>query len=338
VVRDDCAYLTLYERSYKCLTVSHTFSVTILLLNPIQILLGTVDIRNADASCPSWTTLKEVTTVGSSPTNGNTLTKGFVLDQDFVNCARVNDKIVVTSNTYAGWNEHFELKIESINQATNTIEMVGSTDKIFATQASSNIDNDNEEHLFPSEVALLSRNVIFEGQRQFKKEYFKIRRESDVNDMQWKSDLVSDVTTDFSSTDISNGFVQFTKSSGVGSIEVTYAQATKSTWLIGRIQDSNCKVQLKKNGAVVNTLPRGNFITRTFAVDVQAGDVVSLTEDSCMAAVISIEHESRMMDVDNTDPEDIHAAHFMVMHTPDVVQRIEGVQFDNMGQAGKLGR
>ena len=45
-----------------------------------------------------------------------------------------------------------------------------------------------------------------------------------------------------------------------------------------------------------------------------------------------------MMDVDNTDPEDIHAAHFMVMHTPDVVQRIEGVQFDNMGQAGRLGR
>ena len=305
---------------------------------PSKYSLGTVDIRNADASCPSWTTLKDVTTIGTSPTNGKTLTKGFVLDQDFLSCARVNDKIVITSNTYAGWDEHFELKIEAIDQASNTIEMVGSTDKIFATQVSSDIDNDDEEHIFPSEVALLSRNVIFEGQRQFKKEYFKIRRESDVNDIQWKSDLVSSVTTDFTSTDISGGFVQFTKLSGVGSIEVQYAHATKSTWLIGRTHDSNCKVQLKKNGGVVNTLPRGNFITQTFAVDVQAGDVVSLTEDSCMAAVISIEHETRMMDVDNTDPEDIHAAHFMVMHTPNVEQRIEGVQFDNMGQAGKLGR
>lgn len=300
--------------------------------------VGTVDIRNADASCPTWTTLKDVTTVGTSPKNGQTLTKGFVLDQDFVNCARVNDKIVITSNTYGGWDEHFELKIESIDVASSTIEMVGSTDKIFATQASSNIYNDDEEHIFPSEVAILRRNVIFEGQRQFKKEYFKITRESDVNDLQWKSDLVSSVTTDFTTSDISGGFVQFTKSSGMGSIELTYAQATKSTWLIGRVVDSSCQVQLKKNGVVVNTVPPGKHVTRTFAVDVQAGDVLSLTEDTCMAAIISIEHLTRIKDVDNTDPDDIHSAHFMVMHTPNVVQRIEGVQFDNMGQAGKLGR
>ena len=312
--------------------------IILLLHIPSKYSLGTVDIRNADSSCPTWTTLKDVTTIGTSPKNGKTLTKGFVLDQYFVNCARVNDKIVITSNTYAGWDEHFELKIESIDEVSNTIEMVGSTDKSFATQVSSSIDNDDEEHIFPSEVAILRRNIIFEGQRQFKKEYFKIRRESDVKDMQWKSDLISSVTTDFTTTDISGGFFQFTKSSGMGSIELTYAQPTKSTWLIGRVEDSSCQVQLKKNGVVVNTLPRGKFITRTFAVDVQVGDVLSLTEDTCMAAVISIEHQTRMMDVDNTDPEDIHAAHFMVMHTPNVVQRIEGVQFDNMGQAGKLGR
>lgn len=321
------------------LAVSHTFSVTILLVHiSSKCTLGTVDIRNADASCPTWTTLKDVTTIGTSPKNAKTLTKGFVLDQDFVSCARVNDKIVVTSNTYAGWDEHFELKVESIDTASNTIEMVGSTDKSFATQVSSSIDNDDQEHIFPSEVAILRRNVIFEGQRQFKKEYFKIRRESDINDLQWKSDLVSSVTTDFTTTDISGGFVQFTKSSGMGSIALTYAQATKSTWYIGRVEDSNCQVQLKKNGVVVNTVPPGKFMTRTFSVDVQAGDVLSLTEDKCMAAVISIEHLTRMMDVDPTDPEDIHAAHFMVMHTPNVEQRIEGVQFDNMGQAGKLGR
>ena len=118
----------------------------------------------------------------------------------------------------------------------------------------------------------------------------------------------------------------------------TYAQATKVTLVIGRVEGSNCQVQLRKNGVVMNTLPPGTHVVRTYSLDMQAGDVLSLTEDTCMAALISIEHETRMMDVDPTDIEDIHAAHFMVMHTPNVVQRIEGVQFDNMGQAGRLGR
>jgi len=51
---------------------------------PIVVAGGTVDIRNADASCPSWTTLKDVGTIGTSSKNGLTLTKSFVLDQDFV--------------------------------------------------------------------------------------------------------------------------------------------------------------------------------------------------------------------------------------------------------------
>ena len=191
---------------------------------PIVVAGGTVDIRNADTSCPSWTTLKDVGTIGTSPKNGQTLTKSFVLDQDFVECIRVNDKMLITSNTYGGWDEHFELKVESIDLASNTISMVGSTDKAFATEVSSSIDNDDEEHIFPSEVAILRRNVIFEGQRQVKKETFKIQRESDVNDLQWKSDFISSVSTDFSTSDISNGFLMFTKTtimgSAVGSVEL----------------------------------------------------------------------------------------------------------------------
>ena len=187
---------------------------------PIVVAGGTVDIRNADASCPTWTTLKDVGTIGTSPKNGQTLTKSFVLDQDFVNCVRVNDKMLITSNTYGGWDEHFELKVEAIDLASNTINMVGSTDKAFATEVSSSIDNDDEEHIFPSEVALLRRNVIFEGQRQVKKETFKIGRESDVNDLQWKSDFISSVSTDFSTSDVSNGFLMFTKTSGLGSVEL----------------------------------------------------------------------------------------------------------------------
>ena len=97
-------------------------------------------------------------------------------------------------------------------------------------------------------------------------------------------------------------------------------------------------MQLRKNGVVMNMLPAGTHVVRTYSFDMQGGDVLSLTEDTCMAALISIEHETRMMDVDPTDTEDIHAAHFMVMHTPHVQQKIEGVQFDNMGQAGRLGR
>lgn len=73
---------------------------------PIVVAGGTVDIRNADASCPTWTTLKDVGTIGTSPKNGQTLTKSFVLDQDFVKCVRANDKILITSNTYGGWDEH----------------------------------------------------------------------------------------------------------------------------------------------------------------------------------------------------------------------------------------
>lgn len=243
---------------------------------------------------------------------------------------------MITSNTYGGWDEHFELKIESIDTATNTIYMVGSTDKSFATEVSSNPDNDDEEHLFASEVALLSRNVIFEGQRQIKKETFPIRRESDVNDLEWKSDFVSSVVSDISSTDISAPFLQFHKASGMGSIAVTYAQSAKATWQIGRV--ASCNVHLKKNGVTVVAVPAGTHKVITHSVDVQAGDVLSLTEDSCMAALLSIEHEARVMPVDPNDPEDIHAAHFMIMHTPDVVQTIEGAQFDNMGQAGILGR
>ena len=298
-----------------------------------------MDIHAIESSCPSWTTLKDVGTI-PHPRTGQAVVKSFIFDDpDFVSCVRPNDKLLITSNTYGGWDEHFEWKAESVDLTSRTINMVGNTDRDFATQVSSSIDNYDGDHIFASEVAVLQRNVIFEGQRQFNKESFDIVRESDVNDLSWNSDFVSGVSMDFTETSSSNNFFQFSKSNGMGSIALTYSRAATTTWRVGRVENSNCQVQLKKNGAVVNTVPSGRYVTRTFAVSVQAGDVVSLTEDSCMAAVISIQHDSPyVMEADPTDPEDIHGAHFIILHTPNVVQRIEGASFDNMGQAGIIGR
>lgn len=304
---------------------------------PVVVAGGTVDIRAIDKSCASWTTLKNVGTI-SHPRTGQAVVKRFIFDDPgFVRCVRPNDKLLITSNTYGGWDDHFEWKAESVDLASQTIDMVGNTDRTFATEVSSSINNVNGEHIYASEVAVLRRDVIFEGQGQFKREFFNIKRESDVNDLGWNSDFVSSVRTDF--TETSSGiFFQFTKSKGMGSIALTYSRAATSTWHIGRVENSNCLVQLKKNGTVVNTVPRGSYVTRTFAVKVEAGDIVSLTEDTCMASVISIRHDARMMEADPGDPKDIHGGHLIILHTPNVAQHIEGVGFNNMGQAGNLGR
>ena len=38
------------------------------------------------------------------------------------------------------------------------------------------------------------------------------------------------------------------------------------------------------------------------------------------------------------DPNELHGAHLIVFHTPEVIQKLEGVEFVNFGQQGNLGR
>ena len=38
------------------------------------------------------------------------------------------------------------------------------------------------------------------------------------------------------------------------------------------------------------------------------------------------------------DPNQRHGAHLIILHTPGVIQKLEGVEFRNFGQQGNLGR
>lgn len=71
--------------------------------------------------------------------------------------------------------------------------------------------------------------------------------------------------------------------------------------------------------------------TRSFATEAGPGE-------PHFAAEVAVLDRDVIFEAKNDDPNENHGGHLIIYHTPQVVQTIQGVKFENFGQAGILGR
>jgi len=62
------------------------------------------------------------------------------------------------------------------------------------------------------------------------------------------------------------------------------------------------------------------------------------TENPDYAVEVALLSRNIVFEGAEDDPNGLHGAHLIVFHTPEIVQRLEGVEFRNFGQQGNLGR
>lgn len=64
----------------------------------------------------------------------------------------------------------------------------------------------------------------------------------------------------------------------------------------------------------------------------------TMTDNPDYAVEVALLSRNILFEGAADDPNELHGAHLIVFHTPDISQTLEGVEFRNFGQQGTLGR
>ena len=115
-----------------------------------------------------------------------------------------------------------------------------------------------------------------------------------------------------------------------------------------RISRPNSKTEILVTNSEITSGWDQHFVRQVNAVDVSTGTLflsspinsrpITTKIDHNYAAEVAWLSRSVVFESVSDGPDNLHGGHLMVLDTPNVAQRLEGAEFRNFGQQGKVGR